>query len=507
MKRTILLTLLLSLAINVSVSAQSYSQVTKTGKCGKDVEWTLTGTTLMIKKASTKLQLVEIADYDMERAVAPWVKQKLKITKVIIGRDIKRIGSCAFANCDELLTVEFEDVRLAEIGWGAFYNCRKLYQISIPVLIKKIETVAFANCSSIKSVKIPSLAYVEDNAFASCTNLSSIDIASDVFLGNNVFVTEVEENGKMTKKMYNKDIINLPSNVNVDNCMEFGLSPNAVAVAKKRKNHSDEEELLRKSDVDLLIPEGLKTRNDTYALVIGNQNYRFVPEVPFAINDALTFVQYCKTTLGIPSENIHYCEDATKHMILELELEDWLKKDVPDKENKKLIVYYAGHGVPDINDNNKAYLLPTDVYGTKAYLGISLDDFYSKIGKMGFKVVTIFLDACFSGVNRNNEGLAGERAVEIEAQESRPTEGNLIVFSAAHGNETAQGFQEQGHGLFTYYLLKELKDSRGEISYGKLAQNLKKNVSTKAPFLNLRKKQTPTTYSSFGAGSWQADAF
>ncbi len=501
MDKKIFLSVLFCLLINLSMFSQSYTEVSKSGKCGSDIEWSLSGTTLTLSMTSRE-QIARMPDYDMDNKKAPWVKQKLKITKVIIGRGIVRIGSCAFANCNDLISVEFNDIHMSEIGWGAFYNCTKLYQISIPVFINKIETIAFANCISLKTVKIPDLAVVEEKAFASCTSLSSIELGSDVFLGNNVFATEVLENDHIINKLYSRDIISLPNNVNENNCSEFGLSPDAVAVVKKRaiiENNSQK----RQSDVDLYVPEGIYTRNNTYALVIGNQNYRFVPDVPFAKNDALSFIKYCKTTLGIPAENVHYSENATKHMILDLEFDDWLKKEISDKSDKNLIVYYAGHGVPDINNNNKAYLLPTDVYGTKPYHGIALDDFYTQIGEMGFNLVTIFIDACFSGVNRDNEGLGGERAVEIEAQDSRPTKGNLIVFSAAHGNETAQGFQEEGHGLFTYYLLKELQETKGDVTYGKLAEDLEKNVINKAPFLILRKQQTPTAYSTSQFNSWK----
>ncbi len=505
MKKTLFLTLFMNIVLAFSMFSQSYSKVNKSGKCGSDVEWTLTGSTLEIRNISLKGNS-RIDEYDLDKKSAPWIKQKLKITKVIIGNGIDRIGSCAFANCKDLETVEFDGITLSEIGWGAFYNCKKLYQISIPVLIKKIETIAFANCSSIRTLKIPSQAVVEDKAFASCTSLSSIEIGPDVALGNKVFATEYKENGKTEIKLYDKDIIKLPTSITESNCSEFGLSPDAVKIAMKRKA-TDDETFKRKSDVDQLIPEGSQARNNTYALVIGNQYYRFVPEVPFAINDALTFVEYCKITLGIPSENIHYSENATKHMILEVELEDWLRKEIPNKQKKNLIIYYAGHGVPDIKDGNKAYILPTDVRGTTPYHGIALDDFYSKIGDMGFNLVTIFLDACFSGINRNNKGLGDERAVEVEAQESTPMTGNLIVFSAAQGNETAQGFQDQGHGLFTYYLLKELKETKGDISFGKLADSLNKQVSNKAPYLNLKKKQSPTTYSSPGFSSWKSSTF
>ena len=91
---------------------------------------------------------------------------------------------------------------------------------------------------------------------------------------------------------------------------------------------------------------------------------------------------YCEKTLGIPVENIHLVEDGTKAMISEEEFQ-WLKS-INNREMKKLIVYYAGHGVPDIHDSNKAYLLPTDIRGTKPSNGISLNDFYASIGDLDF---------------------------------------------------------------------------------------------------------------------------
>ena len=104
----------------------------------------------------------------------------------------------------------------------------------------------------------------------------------------------------------------------------------------------------------------------------------------------------------------------------------------------------------------------------------------------------------------------------------------MVVFTAAQGNETAQGFAEEGHGLFTYYLLKELQGSQGSISFGdlsdnissqvsrkalemklrKLSDNISSQVSRKALEMKLRKKQTPTTNPSENiADKWRRMQF
>lgn len=467
------------------------------GSCGEDTKWNFDGYTLKITKVVRKNDLgsVYMDDYSLTKKVAPWIKKKLDVKRVVIGEGIKRIGSCAFANCRDIQEVVFESADLQEIGWGAFLNCKQLRNISLPVGLLSIETIAFANCSSLVSVKLPEKCRVGDQAYVSCSNLNSIEVSPTTILGHYVFASEVKTGDRVRHSLYNGEIIRLPAYINVNNCNEYGFAKAAVEkITDKMVLKVDYD--YATSEVDKDIPNGLYTRQNTYVLIFGNQNYRFVSKVPYAIHDARVFAEYCKKTLLIPSENIHISEDATKQMMIEEELEDWLNS-IPDRESKYLIVYYAGHGVPDIKNKNKAYILPTDVRGTNPQRGIALEDFYGRLGALAFQQTSVFLDACFSGVNRNNEGVSdGLRAVEIVPEDATFGDGNVVVFSAAQGNETAQGYPEQGHGLFTYFLLKEIRESKGNISYGTLADKITSGVSKQASQLKMRKKQTPTTNAS-----------
>lgn len=482
-----------------AINAQNYRKVE--GSCGEDTKWTFDGYTLTISNVNTKGIMTEIADYDIKSNTPGWIKKNLDVRKINIEPGIYKIGSCAFANLPNLQEVEFKSNDISYIGWGAFMNCPTLRTISIPINVKTIETIAFANCSSLSAIKIPDQCRVADKAFLSCKNLKSIDLSPTAILGQHVFATEENVNGKMKRTFYTGNLIRVPSYINEGNCTEYGLSKTAVAKiggGAGAENAIDYD--YATSDIDSNIPEGYYTRNDTYALIIGNQNYRFVSDVPYAIHDARIFADYCNKTLGIPASNIHLSEDATKQMILEEEIQDWIQA-IPDRDRKKLIVYYAGHGVPDTKNKNKAYLLPTDVRGTSPHRGIPLDDFYAQLGNMEFQNTTVFLDACFSGVNRDSEGVTeGLRGVEIEAEDTALGDGSLVVFSAAQGNETAQGYPEHGHGLFTYYLLKTLNESVGTVTYGQLADAIKDNVSRTAMQLKLRKSQSPSTNASEAFG-------
>ena len=252
-----------------------------------------------------------------------------------------------------------------------------------------------------------------------------------------------------------------------------------------------------KSDVDKDIPETGQEHKNTFALIIANEHYQDVAQVPNALHDGQIFAEYCEKTLGIPEDNIKYIEDATLNVIRR-QL-NWLTQVMEAHEgDAHVIVYYAGHGIPD-ESSKSAYLLPVDGYGTDVSTGYSLDKLCTELGSKPAKSVIILLDACFSGANRDGKMLASARGVAIKAKQESP-QGNMVVFSAAQGDQTAYPYKEKGHGLFTYYILKKLKETRGKISLGELTEYVTTEVKKRSIIVN-SKLQTPTASSS--AKNWK----
>lgn len=254
------------------------------------------------------------------------------------------------------------------------------------------------------------------------------------------------------------------------------------------------------SDVDLKIPDTHSINDNTFALIITNENYKFVSQVPYAINDGKVFEEYCTKTLGLPKENIHRAEDATYGMIMgEL---DWIANIAKVyKGEARIMVYYAGHGIPD-ESTRDSYLLPVDGTGSNTSTAIKLSNIYSRLNENPTESTVVFLDACFSGAQRNGQMLAQARGVAIKAKAERPS-GTMVVFSAASGDETAYPYDEKGHGMFSYFLLKKLQESRGEATLGDMAVYLSENVSRQAIIQN-SKSQTPTVVPSAEMGeSWK----
>lgn len=262
---------------------------------------------------------------------------------------------------------------------------------------------------------------------------------------------------------------------------------------------SGDDEIL--SDVDINIPVAKSSRPNTYVVIIGNENYKYFSDVAYARRDGATFAEYCRKTLGIPADNIRERYDATLSEIRE-PLKYLEEKTKMNPGELDIIFYYAGHGVPDVA-NGTAHLLPTDASGTDFESCFELEKLYERLNEMPAKNVTVFLDACFSGATRGNEMLFAERFVEYEVEDV-VSSGNTVVFSATTGKQTAMAYDDQHHGFFTYYLLKNLQESNGDITLGELSARLSKEVDNKA-YDKKNKHQTPTVNASPALGdSWKA---
>lgn len=297
---------------------------------------------------------------------------------------------------------------------------------------------------------------------------------------------------KVSVKMGNTYIIKLGSEKQEPKAM----TSNKVIV-KDTKNETVPKKI---SDVDIDIPVASISDETKFAVIIANEDYQEEAKVDYAINDGEVFKQYCNKALGIPESNIHIRKNATlNNMRMEM---DWIKKVAHAYDGQaQIIFYYAGHGIPD-EKTGAGYLLPIDGSGSSLSTGYSLTNLYAFLGELPAKSITVFIDACFSGTKRGEGMLSSARGVAIKVKTEAP-KGKMVVFSAAQGNETAYPYAEKEHGLFTYYLLKKLKDTKGNVTYGELGSYITEQVSRKSIVYN-GKSQSPTvTPSNNMSATWK----
>ena len=165
----------------------------KSGKCGDNVNWSLSGSTLTISGTGDM--------YNYDALSYPWRDDHSSIktiiiengvtsisnlafteftalTSVTIPNSVKKIGAKAFIACEALKNVTLPSA-VASIGWGAFSSCTSLTGINLPEGMKEIEDELFRDCTSLTSISIPgSITGIGERAFGGCTALNEFKVSA-----------------------------------------------------------------------------------------------------------------------------------------------------------------------------------------------------------------------------------------------------------------------------------------------------------------------------------------
>ena len=221
------------------------------------------------------------------------------------------------------------------------------------------------------------------------------------------------------------------------------------------------------------------------AVVIGVEKYQDLPASDYSSSDAKLMKEYL-VSLGVKERNIELLlnERATQSSIKKT-VETWLPNRI--KSDSKVVIYYSGHGAPDPKTGD-AYIVPFD--GDPNYLedtGYSLNRLYDKLGKLQVAEVTIVLDSCFSGAGGRSVLAKGARPL-VMMTTSAVLPSNIAVLSATQGNQISTSSPEKGHGVFTYYFLKALKEGKKTIA--EIYEYIKPLVEDEAKQLNVQ--QSPS---------------
>lgn len=252
------------------------------------------------------------------------------------------------------------------------------------------------------------------------------------------------------------------------------------------------------SDIDLDIPKNMVKYSNRLALVIGNQDYEFISPTQhqnnFQTSDALSVKNYLIRILGLKEDNIFLLTNATSGTFSDhVQILSRLASRV---SNAEIFVYFSGLGFID-HTTLTPYLLPTDASGEQKVPRQNLFDLFQLLSQTRASKINFFLDVSFipSGdLVQINESSFREKVDQSLGE-------NMIVYFSAGPGQTALPYKEQSHGLFTYYLLKNLKDTQGKLSYAGLGDYVSKNVSLES-LKSFQKEQDPEIHIGKQASSW-----
>ena len=371
----------------------------------------------------------------------------------------------------------------------AVYNC---HVEAVRYLIQKgadVEAVGFSRGGFFSGR--PLHIAVEGNCFESVQIL--LDAGADIdaksnnqSIGSALAIAARNGNVKTVKYLISRG-------ADVDVALTDLQEPKAVALLEKYSQSMATAEAtpskapvspMIRSDVDTIPYLNASPRPDAFAVVIGIETYQTLPKSDYSKSDAETVKGYLKA-LGFQERNIELIVDqrATKSG-MEKAVEAWLPNQTTD--NSTVFVYFSGHGAPE-PASGEAYLVPYD--GDPNYLavtGYSLKRLYDQLGKVRAREIIVVLDSCFSGSGGRSVLAKGARPLVVMAATPQLS-ANMVILSAASGSQISTSAPDKGHGLFTYYFLKALKDGKRNVV--DVYEYIKPQVEDDAKALNVR--QTP----------------
>jgi len=271
--------------------------------------------------------------------------------------------------------------------------------------------------------------------------------------------TDVEMVCEMIRSVKNEDIKKCEANFlnGVADSAELAQLRKTASSSQAAKSKDDPKTVSVKSDIDDLPAIKARRGRNAYAIVIGIENYRQkLPKADFASQDARLVADYLTKTMGFPEENvIVLMNDRASYVDLAKYFEKWLPNNVEAGSN--VFVYYSGHGAPNPKTGD-AYLVPYD--GDPAFIdetGYSLKRMYAALGRLPAREVIVALDSCFSGAGGRSVIAKGSRPLVMNLQTALVPK-TVTVLAASSGEQTSSTYDEKGHGLFTYFLLKGIRN-------------------------------------------------
>ncbi len=187
------------------------------------------------------------------------------------------------------------------------------------------------------------------------------------------------------------------------------------------------------------------------ALVIGVEDYAFVPDVPYARADAEAVRRWLLYTRGVSQGSIEVVTDGSREQILAALARTRSRVGA----GGTAWVYFAGHGAASTKDGARM-LLGVDVMADAEVFsarGVRVDELQGALA--GVESV-LWLDTCYNGATRTGGALLPNARFAVPSSALAPAAGSVVWTASAPG-QASSGWDPAGHGLFTYTTVGALR--------------------------------------------------
>ena len=192
-----------------------------------------------------------------------------------------------------------------------------------------------------------------------------------------------------------------------------------------------------------------------WLMIVAVENYDEADRVMFAGNSAKAFKKTAQKVFGVSERKTYALIDRKATSGAVKDKLNYLLQNV--KEGDTIYFYYSGHGVPDPHSRN-CFILPRDkvVDFISREEAFNLSNIYHHLTESRASRIVAFIDACFSGKTDNRFLFKGVAPGLIRSKEVRFDEEKMVVMTAGKADQFSNSFDEKGHRMFSYYLMKSL---------------------------------------------------
>ena len=219
---------------------------------------------------------------------------------------------------------------------------------------------------------------------------------------------------------------------------------------------------------------------DYHALVIGNNNYRFLPKLKTAKNDAQEVGNILRHDYGF---KVDILTDATRSDIL-LALGS-LREEMTKRDN--LLIYYAGHGYLD-EEADEGYWLPVDAQSDNTVNWVSNSSITSTLKAIPAKHVLIVADSCYSG--KLARGIHILKKTHNYLSKISKKRARSVLCSGGLEPVIDSG-GKGGHSIFASYFIDALKENQdiiiGTELFSKIRRPIMLNADQTPEYSDIRK--------------------
>ncbi|CAN5680259.1 hypothetical protein BH09PSE5_BH09PSE5_12520 [soil metagenome] len=208
------------------------------------------------------------------------------------------------------------------------------------------------------------------------------------------------------------------------------------------------------------------------AVLIGSGTYadKRIPQLDNAVGDARAVNELLQSVLGYETVLI---ENASKESIVAT-LNRLAAEAAP---NDSVIVFYAGHGAV-VPGTGLGYWQTSDADATRPETWLSNRDIGKLMGQITSSQVALISDSCYSGSLVAEERI---RAVVTALDPTQVLKGKAAVVMSSGGNEPVFDSGKQGHSVFSWNLLKALRDMATWQAGGNIFEQVRFAVARELP--------------------------